>query len=314
MKLKKPKFWDYKKPSFKSYLLWPITFLIKIINLIKITISKKEKYPSIKTICIGNIYLGGTGKTSLSLKLHKIFCEKKIKCCFIKKFYSDQIDEQQILENNGKLFKSKKRIVSLKKAIEEGYQVAIFDDGLQDCSIEYDLSIVCFNNINWIGNGLTIPSGPLRENFQNIKKYKNVFINGNDENLKNIQESILKIDPDINIYTGKYIPLNLNQFDKNDRFLVFSGIGNHQSFISMLIKNQLKIIKDIEFPDHYEYLNKDIENIISISKNLNCKIITTEKDYMRLKKNNYNKIEYIKSDLKIIDEQKFINDISKLYE
>ena len=80
----------------------------------------------------------------------------------------------------------------------------------------------------------------------------------------------------------------------------------------MLRKNNINIVKEIEFPDHYRYLQKEIDDIISISERLNCKIITTEKDYMRL--NDNNKIFFIKSELKIINQETFINDISKVYE
>ena len=311
MKFKKPKFWDYKKPNIISYLLLPISVLVKLAKFIKNVTIKKNKFQSIKTICIGNIYLGGTGKTSLSLKINKIL-KDKIKSCFIKKYYSNQIDEQKILEKNGKLFKSKNRSESIKQAINEGFKVAIFDDGLQDPSINYDYNIVCFNINNWIGNGQTIPSGPLRENIINLKKYKNVFLNGNKENIENIKKYIQEIDPNINIYQGEYIPLNIDEFDKKNKYLVFSGIGNHKTFVSMLKINDINVVKDIEFPDHYKYSTKEIDNIISISKKLDCKIITTEKDYMRL--NNNNEINYIKSELEIINEETFLNNISKIYD
>ncbi len=311
MKFKKPKFWDYKKPIIISYLLLPISLILTILKVVINSIVKKKKYASIKTICVGNIYLGGTGKTSLSLKINEIL-GKKIKSCFIKKYYPDQIDEQKILANHGKLFKSKYRSSSIEQAIDEKFELAIFDDGLQDPSINYDYCIVCFNIDNWIGNNLTIPSGPLRESIKNLKKYKNVFLNGNNENIDKIKEFIHKIDPNIKIYQGEYIPLNMNEFDKNKKYLVFSGIGNHKTFITMLRNNNINIVKDIEFPDHYQYLQKEIDEIISISKKLNCKIITTEKDYMRL--NNNDKIFYIKSELKILNQKTFINDISKVYE
>jgi len=311
MKFKKPKFWDYKKPNIISYLLLPISVLLQIAKFIKNVTIKKKKFESIKTICIGNIYLGGTGKTSLSLKINKIL-KDKIKSCFVKKYYSNQIDEQKILEKNGKLFKSKNRSESIKQAINEDFKVAIFDDGLQDPSINYDYNIVCFNTNNWIGNGQTIPSGPLRENIKNLKKYKNVFLNGNKENIENIKKYIHEIDPNINIYQGEYIPLNINEFDKKNKYLVFSGIGNHKTFVSMLKINDINVVKDIEFPDHYKYSTKEIDNIISISKKLDCKIITTEKDYMRL--NNNNEINYIKSELEIINEETFLNNISKIYD
>jgi len=196
MKFKKPKFWDYKKPSLNSYLLLPISILIKSINLLKVFIPKK-KIEQIRTICVGNIYLGGTGKTSLSLKINEILNEKKIKTCFIKKFYSSQLDEQKLLGSRGKLFTSSKRIDAINTAENQGYDVAILDDGLQDNSINYDFKFVCFNNINWIGNGLTIPAGPLRESINNLKKYKHIFLNGNFENLDDIKKYIYKINPNI---------------------------------------------------------------------------------------------------------------------
>ena len=158
MKLKKPKFWDYKKPNVYAYLLYPLSLLFNLINQIKIKPKKKFK---IKTICVGNFYLGGTGKTSLSIKIKEILNREEIKSCFIKKIYSDQVDEQNILRNNGDLFLAKKRYEALQKAEDADYDFAILDDGLQDKSIKYDVSIVCFNNINWIGNGMTFPSGPL---------------------------------------------------------------------------------------------------------------------------------------------------------
>ena len=208
MKLKKPKFWDYKKPSFFSYLLLPLSITIGLIA----KINSKPKYPNskIKTICVGNIYIGGTGKTSLTIKIKEILDKNNIKACFIKKFYPNQTDEQKLLSKNGTLFSNLKRIIALDEAISEGFEVAIFDDGLQDGSIKYDMEIVCFNNLNWIGNGLTLPSGPLREDINNLRFYDNVFLNGNEEHLIGIKNQIKKINPQININQGKYIPLNLS--------------------------------------------------------------------------------------------------------
>ena len=307
MNLKKPKFWDFKKPSTLAYLLLPISYLFKLIRLFKL--ESKIKKSKIKTICVGNIYLGGTGKTSLSIKINEILSEKKIKSCFVKKFYLTQFDEQKLLESRGKLFTSSKRIDAINIAENEGYDVAILDDGLQDSSINYDLRFVCFNNINWIGNGFTIPAGPLRESINNLKNYKHIFLNGNLENLDNIKKHIYKINPNINLYIGKYVPLDVEKFNKDKNYLVFSGIGNHQTFISMLREYKFNIVKDIEFPDHYKYSNFDINKIQKLSDNLNCQIITTEKDYLRLDKEKIHNINFIKSELKILDEEKLISTI-----
>ena len=312
MNLKKPKFWDQKKPNILAYLLLPVSFLLDLLKLLRF--KKKIKKSKIKTIIVGNIYLGGTGKTSLSIRINELLSERKIKSCFVKKFYPNQYDEQKLLESRGKLFTSLKRIEAINSAENKGYDVAILDDGLQDNSINHDLRFVCFNNINWIGNGFTIPAGPLRESVNNLKNYKHIFLNGNLENLDDIKKHIYKINPNIDIHIGKYVPLNTEKFNKDKNYLVFSGIGNHQTFVSMLREYKFNIVQDIEFSDHYKYNNFDINNIQKLSDNLNCQIITTEKDYLRLDKEKIHNINFIKSELKILDEEKLISTILKINE
>jgi len=136
-------------------------------------------------------------------------------------------------------------------------------------------------------------------------------LNGNFENLDDIKKYIYRINPNINLYIGKYIPLDIEKFDKNKNYLVFSGIGNHQTFVSMLREYRFNVVKDIEFPDHYKYKNFDINKIQKLSDSLNCQIITTEKDYLRLDKKKINNINFIKSELKILDEEKLISTIFK---
>jgi len=307
MNLKKPKFWDFKKPNLTAYILLPFAFLLQYLNnLIRRNNPIKFK---IKTVCVGNIYIGGTGKTSLSVQINKILNKKNIKTCFVKKFYIDQYDEQKLLEKKGKLFLAKTRFEAIQKAEKGNYEIAILDDGLQDLSIEYDVKIVCFNTLNWKGNGLTIPAGPLREGINNLKNYNHVFLNGNLENIDYLKNEIQKINSRIKIHLGKYEPINLVGFKKNEKYFVFSGIGNHKTFIEMLKNYGLDVIKDIEFPDHYNYKSNDIEKIISQSKKLNTKILTTEKDYLRLEKKYLEEIKFIEVELKIIDENKIIETI-----
>ena len=305
MKFKKPTFWDYKKPTLISYILLPISFLIILFNLLKN--KKKIKIQKIKTICIGNIYVGGTGKTPISIKLNQILNNLNFKSAFIKKNYSDQFDEQILLSSKGKLYCERNRMDSLKKAINDKIEIAIFDDGLQNQYIDYDISFVCFNSHNWIGNGLIIPSGPLRENLKSLKKYDAIFLNGNGEETLLIQNTIKKINPFIKIFEGEYTALNIEKLDKNQNYLVFSGIGSPNSFLKTLEKYNFKIIKNINFPDHYNYSNQDITNIKKIAKNLNAQIITTEKDYNRLNKLNSENINYLEIELKIKNESEFIN-------
>jgi len=307
MNLKKPKFWDFKEPNLIAYILLPFAFLLQYLNNF---FTRKNPYKfKIKTICVGNIYIGGTGKTSLSMQINKILNKKNIKTCFVKKFYIDQADEQKLLEKKGKLFLAKTRFEAIQKAEKENYEFAILDDGLQDQSIKYDFNLVCFNTLNWKGNGLTIPAGPLRESINNLKNYNHVFLNGNLENIDYLKNEIQKINSKIKIHLGKYEPINLGEFNKTDKYFVFSGIGNHKTFIKMLKNYGLDILENIEFPDHYTYKSNDIEKIISKAKKLNTKILTTEKDYLRLEKKYLEEIQYIEVELKIIDENKIIETV-----
>ena len=309
MKFKKPNFWDYKKPNIIAYLLLPLSFILNFINFLNI--KKKIKTQSIKTICVGNIYVGGTGKTPLAIKINQILNNLNFKTAFIKKDYYDQMDEQKILSVNGQLFCEKNRIDALKKAINKNIDVAIFDDGLQDKELSYALTIVCFNIQSWIGNGFCLPSGPLRENLSSLKKYDAVFLNGNGEEVLTIQNIIRNIKPNLKVFEAQYIPLNLEKLDLNQNYLVFSGIGNPDSFIKTLKKYNFKILKTLNFPDHYKYSDQDIVKIKETAKNLNAKVITTEKDYNRLNKLNSEGISYLEVELKVINEKELTNFLNR---
>ena len=309
MMFKKPKFWDYSKPNLISYLLLPFTILILFRNFFSKKISKK-KFDNIKTICVGNIYLGGTGKTPLTLKIYEILKNKNFKVSTAKKFYSEQRDEQLLLNKNSSLIVEKTREKAIKQGIIKKLDFLIFDDGIQDLNIEYDLKFVCFKANNWIGNGQLIPAGPLREKISSLVKYDAVFLNGNNNNLNKIMNIIRTINPKIKIFTTSYKAINIERFNLNSKFLVFSAIGNPIDFKNVLIQNKFIIQKELVFPDHFEYSKQDIEKIIKIAKSENLKIITTEKDFMKIGNEYKSEIDFLKIDLLIDQENELIELIS----
>ncbi|MDA9084642.1 tetraacyldisaccharide 4'-kinase [Candidatus Pelagibacter sp.] len=307
MKLKKPKFWDYEKPNFLSYLLLPFTFPV-IVNNFFLNFKKKNTFNSkIKTICIGNIYIGGTAKTPLTIKIYSILNSLKFKTATIKKFYEGHIDEQTMLTTKTNLYCLKNRKAALYEALKDNIEVAIFDDGLQDQSMNYDLKLVCFNNIKWIGNGFLIPAGPLREKIESILKYDVAFINGNEKDNSKIRSLIKKHNKDILIFECYYNPININEFDTSDKYVIFSGIGNPESFREILSKNKLNIVKEIIFPDHYRYTESDLAKIRLLAKNLSAKIITTEKDFIKINNNRNDDIKFLNIDLVIKEEKQLID-------
>ena len=305
MQFKKPNFWDLKKPNLLAQILFPLTLITRIINFIR---KKKQKIKSkeIKTICVGNIYIGGTGKTPLTIKLNEIINDLNLSSVVAKKFYTNQLDEQKLLEKKSSLILDRNRHSIIKQAINRKIQVVIFDDGLQDYTLDYDLKCVCFKIDNWIGNGLLIPSGPLRENLNSLKNCDIVFLNGLEKIPIGIYERIFNINSNITIFKTDYLIKNLNSFDRKDKFLIFSGIGDPNSFKKILKNNKFQIIEEIVFPDHYKYKKNDLNKLISKAKDLNAKIITTEKDYMKLDKEFLNDISFIELDLVIENQLKLI--------
>ena len=306
MKLIKPKFWDAQKISIWSIILYPLTLLFILVTLLKKRIQKEKKFP-IPVICVGNIYLGGTGKTPLASELFKIIKLNGKNPGFIKKNYNYLYDEIQMLEKIGKIFSNKYRNNAINSLILSGHDVAILDDGFQDFSIKKSFSILCFNSKQLIGNGLVIPSGPLRESINSIKRADCIFING-DRNI-NFESKIFEINEKIKIFYSKYKINNLDTL-KNKKVIAFAGIGNPSNFFELLKENNFDVIESFSYPDHHAYSEKDYDFLLK-KKERDLSIITTEKDYLRLSEKFKNKIEYVKLDLEIENKNKFINIIKR---
>ena len=304
MKINKPKFWDKKGFSnFFSILLMPLSLIVIAKNYYENNKIKKNYY-GLKTICVGNIYVGGTGKTPLVNNLASYF-KKKYKTFIIKKNYSSHLDEKKLLEIKHKVIFEKTRELSLSKAEQEKAQLVIFDDGLQEKTINYDLKIVCFNSLKLDGNGLVVPAGPLRERLNSIKNYDIVLINGNIcRESKNFINKINKINPNIKVFTGKYVPKDYSKLKKK-KFIIFSGIGNPHTFTDTLKSLKIKFYEHIKFPDHYQYKESDFLKLRALAKLKNCKLLTTEKDYFRIKKPLRKNIDFLKVELSIDNEKKF---------
>jgi len=308
MKLFKPKFWDDNKTFIFPILLLPLTILIYLIGSCKKLVIKKHLF-SIPIICIGNIYLGGTGKTPFSIKLFSILQNLKKNPVFIRKKYKSFQDEVSLQKQIGPVYENNKRTEAIKEAIQNKADIVILDDGFQDFSINKNLSIICFNEKQWVGNGFLIPSGPLREKLSALKRADCVIINGK-KNI-DIEKKIIKKNKLIKIYYTKYESENISEF-KNKKVISFAGIGNPINFFNLLEEHKVNILEKISFPDHYKYSKKDLENLMEKSKRNNAILITTEKDYFRIDEKYKINIKYLKIKVEIEKEKEFIEEIKKI--
>jgi tetraacyldisaccharide 4'-kinase len=304
----KPKFWDKNKISFFSVLLFPVSLLIKVLSLFKRVLIKTNQ-SSIPIICVGNIYLGGTGKTPLCIEIFLILKNLNMNPVFVRKKYDSFQDEADLQKQVGPVYQNKKRIEAVKEALQNKANVAILDDGFQDFSINKNLSIVCFNKKQWVGNGLTIPSGPLRESLSALKRANCVVING--EKNRDIENKIFSKNKEIKIFYTKYRAKNISEF-KNKKVIAFAGIGNPENFFDLLKDNKIDIGEEIKFPDHHEYSEETLENLINKAKENNNILLTTEKDYFRIAENYKQNISFLKIEVEIENRNQFIDQIKKI--
>jgi tetraacyldisaccharide 4'-kinase len=324
----KPKFWDKKSNSFLSTLLYPLSIIYYHANILrrKIYVTKKFEIP---IICIGNIYIGGTGKTSAAIETFKILNGFK-KVCFLTKGYGRKSnkdiylsevntpnqnaeatgDEPLLLNKFGHVYISNNRVAAINKIIKLGYDAIILDDGFQDHQIYKNLNLLCFDSKNWIGNGNLIPSGPLREPLTSIKLANFIIIKGEKNQL--IEKEIKNICPNIEIiYTENKVE-NIETL-KNKNFIAFTGIGDPYSFFNTLLDNKINIVKQMIFPDHFQFTEKNYKILFQEAEKNNCNLITTEKDYVRITEQFKKKIYYTKLNTTLIDKEILDKELKNLF-
>ena len=306
MKLYKPKFWD-NKIGFLSVILFPLSLIFIFVTHLNRKISKRKVF-KLPIICVGNIYLGGTGKTPTSIFLARELSKLGKKAVILRKYYKNHTDEYKLIKNSFKnLIINKNRADGINDAEKNGFDFVILDDGLQDHRINKNIKIVCFNSNQLIGNGLVLPAGPLRERLSILKSAEIVIINGKKNNI--FEKKILNINKKLEIFYSFYKPINLDQF-KNKKLLAIAGIGNPYNFFKIIEENNLYISKKLIFPDHYQFSQIEVENIIKDAELNNYEIIMTEKDYFKINNYKLKKINYLKVSLEIPEKKRLLDQIN----
>ncbi len=302
MKNIKPKFWSKNYYNFFSIVLLPISLLYQFFLFFykKVAVSKKFDIP---IICIGNVYIGGTGKTPLTIELFNILKEMNKKPAIVKKNYKKHYDEINFIKSKSRdIFTSSKRGDAITNAQNAKHDVIILDDGFQDYSIKKDLNIVCFNEKQLAGNNHTLPSGPLRESLSSLKKCQIVVIHG--EKNKKFEDVVKDISKNIHIFYTKYEMGDMSHL-KNKKLLAFAGIGNPENFFSTLESKGLDVKTKIPYPDHYHFSEKEINFLLNKAKKDGLHLITTEKDYFRIKELKL-EIDYMPVKARILDKENFV--------
>ena len=310
MIINKPKFWD-KKIGLISIFLFPLSLIFTFLIFVKKKITKKRSF-KIPIICVGNIYVGGTGKTPTSIFLAKEIEKFGKKVAILRKYYKEHIDEHELIKKNFQnLILNEDRLEGLSDVEKSNFDIVILDDGFQDYRIKKNLNIICFNNNQLIGNGLVLPSGPLRENLSALKDADIVIINGDEES--SFKEKILDINKKLKIFYSRYRPINIDRF-RGKKLFAIAAIGNPNNFFQLLVQNNLNVEKKLSFPDHYKFSKNEIQKLVEEAKKTNYEIIMTEKDYLRVKDFKIENLNYLKVMLEINKQDELLATIKELYD
>ena len=308
MKLIKPKFWD-REISLIAILLLPLSLVFLFLIFLRKKFFKINIF-KIPIVCVGNIYIGGTGKTPTAILLANELSKVGKKAAILRKYYKNHDDEYNLIKRYfDNLIISRDRVHGIKEAENSGNDIVILDDGLQDYSVKKNLKIVCFNQNQLIGNGLVLPSGPLRESLSALIDTDIILINGKKE--KNFEEKILKINKRLEFFYSSYKAINANEF-RNKRLLALAGIGNPENFLNLIKDNNLIIEKKLIFPDHYKFSRNEIQHIVDNAEKDNLQIIMTEKDYFKIKDFKINNIKYLKIQLVVDNQKKLLSRINSI--
>ena len=284
MPVKTPKFY-YQKKNLLSFALLPFGLMFLMISFARNSLIKffrQKKLEGKFVICVGNLTLGGAGKTPSAIFIAEILQEMGLEICFLSKGYGRKSKGFQIVSKNSEianaaetgdepqilkkiapvyLFSKYSEISQNISKIKE--KIIIMDDGLQNPSIYKNFIFLIIDGIAKFGNGFPFPAGPLRE----LSHQSDIILQIEGKNDKAI------------ILTKEYELVNAG---KAENFIAFAGLAINEKFFASARKIGLNLIKTVEFEDHHAYTENEILNLLELAKELKCKLITTEKDFVKI--------------------------------
>ena len=324
-----PKFWKNKNLLSDTFL--PFSLIYLILGGIKNFFEKNYK-SKLSIICIGNLTIGGSGKTPTVIYVSNLLKKLNYNTVVLLKGYKGKLKgpvkivpsynsldtgDEAILHskiNETWISNNRYKAVELIENRDKEKNLIIMDDGLQSQSVHKNLNIAVFNGEEGIGNGRIIPAGPMREGLiTGLKKINLVIIIGKDE--KNIAAKIKKVKQNIKIFYASFqgYPEIINKLDSKNIF-AFAGIGFPSKFYNLLKYNNLNVIKTKDFADHQRFNNRQLNELIKESQRLKTDLVTTEKDYVKIAEMNGKIKEHIQPfpiKLKMENEKIFIDELKK---
>jgi tetraacyldisaccharide 4'-kinase len=271
--MKTPK-WFLRK-GFVSLVLLPFSLFYMLGSRFVFNVRKHHEYVSRRPIiCFGNILSGGVGKTPIVRNVAKFFDAPVVMRGYKKtKQTGDVGDEAKMLSADNILVhvgSRKSNLILLNK--QKSNSPIIMDDGFQNSSIKKDISVLVFDESIGFANGFLLPAGPLRETRSAIQRADAIILIKRKEVYPNFT-----LPTNIPIFYAKNS--EICPYNTKDSVIAFAGIGYPEKFFNNI---PCRVVEKISFPDHYQYTDDDIKKLISLAEEKNAKLLTTEKDWVRM--------------------------------
>ncbi|MAI85143.1 MAG: tetraacyldisaccharide 4'-kinase [Rickettsiales bacterium] len=310
--MKKPKFWK-KRSNIFDVILKPLSIIYILLSLLN-TAFKKEKRMKVPVLCVGNLIMGGAGKTPTVIAISDLLVKNFNLIHILMRGYkgknskaklvdeNDNIasvgDEALIHFENNQVCISRNRYIGAELCQKNGADLIILDDGFQSKHIVKNLSFVVVDNYFQFGNKKVFPAGPLREPlFLGFKRADAVIL------IKNIEDKIFDLSfSKLPIFFAKKVIILPKLKKKNA--LAFCGIGNPENFFQSLKDYKVNVKHKLIFPDHHMYEEKEIKNIIKSAEKSDLQILTTKKDFIKIHKKYHSKIKMVDMYIKFEKEEK----------
>jgi tetraacyldisaccharide 4'-kinase len=248
---------------------------------------------SIPVICIGNLVVGGGGKTPAVIALVHLLKQsaQSFKPCILTRGYggkktlhivmdsdtAEEVgDEACLLRRSAPVIIAADRVRGAKLAEERGFNLIIMDDGYQNPSLYKNLSFLVIDGIYGFGNGHVIPAGPLREPIdRGLERAQGIILVGADQ-----ADVGAILPPELPVFKATihadFKPVH------NQKYVAFCGLAQPDKFRSTLADLSVKTEEFISFPDHHPFSSRDISYLESLAVKHGARLLTTEKDFVRL--------------------------------
>lgn len=304
--------------------------LINKINRISYQFGWRKVYRfSVPVIIIGNLTIGGTGKTPMVVWLVKKLKARGWKVGVISRGYKGYSNNYPVILNDNSnsnecgdesiLIRRRTSVlvaVSPKRAdaisallrTQPLLDIIISDDGLQHYALFRDIEWVMINGISRFGNGHYLPAGPMRERPIRLNTVHAIIVSGLflEHTIVQSGEILMQLCPNIiiNILTGEHKPLNFL-----NKVVAIAGIGHPAQFFMTLRKNGIIPIKEVSFSDHQIYS----EEMLVPLTNKNETLLMTEKDAVKCLNFAHKNWWYVHLDVKINkrDETNLLNEVEQ---